>query len=193
MRAQVAIKLDKAPGSAYTIRIAANVAPQMISGYAVLQYASLDGTTAEFVKAEGYPALPPSKPSVHYSGALLTTATGLSHNATDFDDYGTGAAPFVASSPPGNDQVAQTFFFDMSRPNGTIWAMNDTGLHQSLYEDNGPLIWDSVWRSVAADKSGVLGAHSIDFVNQKDAVVDLVFVVNENSYVVLFSLKARKY
>ncbi|KAF8910322.1 multicopper oxidase-domain-containing protein [Mucidula mucida] len=186
-RVSVAVKLDKAAGSSYTIRVASNVVPQFISGYAILQYA---GDAQELVKpAAGYPALPTSTASLSYSGALLTTADGLDANATLFDESGPAAAPYIANPPPSNDEVKQTLFFDMSRPNATIWAINNTGLPQGLYEDNeSPLIWDSVWKEVLEADDGPLAgtpllmAKSVYVVPEKDSVVDLVFLVpNQNS------------
>lgn len=185
------MKLDKAAGSSYTIRVASNVVPQFISGYAILQYA---GDAQELVKpAAGYPALPTSTASLSYSGALLTTADGLDANATLFDESGPAAAPYIANPPPSNDEVKQTLFFDMSRPNATIWAINNTGLPQGLYEDNeSPLIWDSVWKEVLEADDGPLAgtpllmAKSVYVVPEKDSVVDLVFLVpNQNRLVIL--------
>lgn len=196
------VKLDGKPGNAFTIRVAgkfplsdaacsnandaykrlANVAPQVISGYAVLQYESYDKplNPTPFAKpADGYPSLPTSTPYMDYSSVML-------NNATEFNFGAPNAAPFIALPPPSNDEVHQTIFLDMSRPNATMWAANGTGLHHSLYEEIDPLIWKDVWQSVeeAIDEnegsfvgSPLIMADSIAVVPELGSVVDLIFVV----------------
>ncbi|KIY68202.1 multicopper oxidase [Cylindrobasidium torrendii FP15055 ss-10] len=189
-RMKVAIKLDKAPGSAYTIRVASNVVPQIISGYAVLQYSTilnstLLGGSADLVAQEGFPALPTSTPYMGYDGAPLTIADGLEANATVFVENGPAAAPLVSTPPPSTDSVGETLFFDLSRPNATMWAMNHTGLHQSLYEDIKPIIWSSVWKPIAAgevpqEDMAAMASDSVLIIPELGTVVDMIFTVKEN-------------
>jgi hypothetical protein len=107
-------------------------------------------------------------------------------NATQFNYSSPSAAPFIAFPPPSNDEVQQTIFLDMSRPNATIWAANGTGLHHSLYEGIEPLIWTDVWKGVEEameDNEGsfagssLIMANSITVVPELGSVVDLIFVV----------------
>ncbi|KAK0467199.1 Cupredoxin [Desarmillaria tabescens] len=189
VRVQALVKLTGTPGEAYTIRVAANVAPQVKTGYGILQYASPDpSATPTLVKpAAGYPALPTSTAYIDYSSAALTTATGAECNATIFDYTSDQAAPYVADPPPSNDQVAHTFFLNMKRPNATIWTANGTGLQTGVYENGDPLIWDSVWRGVleAATEnvgpyagSSLVLADSVYVVPEVGSVVDLIFIVH---------------
>lgn len=183
-----AIKLDKEPGSSYTIRVSANVLPQSISGYAILQYASSDGRLAPLSKpAPGFPALPTSSAFISYASTPLTTAQGLSANATEFDPSGPGAAPYIRNPPPSTEFVSQTLFFHMSRPNATSWAINDTGLQSDMYENSErPLIWESVWSGVVEAvmdgvgpyvNSSLVESDSIYLVPNLNTVVDLIFLV----------------
>ncbi|KIY43564.1 hypothetical protein FISHEDRAFT_52806 [Fistulina hepatica ATCC 64428] len=166
VRFQVLVKLDKDPGSAYTVRVAANVVPQILSGYAILQYVSIDNTvTTEFkVPAEGYPSLPVSVAYMDYTGTALTTADGLTANATEFEPL--TSSPYIPSKPPlpdGSDtnMSIETLFLDMSRPNATVWAANHTGLQPSLYENlSTPIIWDGVWQEVMQTLDNETGALS---------------------------------
>ncbi|PBK99629.1 hypothetical protein ARMGADRAFT_1125788 [Armillaria gallica] len=189
VRVQALVKLTGTPGQAYTIRVAANVQPQVKSGYGIFQYASPDpSVTPTLVKpAAGYPALPTSTPFIDYTGAPLTTATGGTCNATVFDYASDQAAPYVADPPPSNDQVAHTLFLNMRRPNGITWVANGTGLQTGLYENGDPLIWDSVWREVleaATENTGpfagseLVEADSLYVVPELGSVVDLVFRVH---------------
>jgi hypothetical protein len=195
------VKLDGNPGDAFTIRVAgklyslyvsqsntnsahehlATVVPQIISGYAVLQYESSDDkNTADFVKpAKGYPALPTSTPYMDYAGVMID-------DATVFDYASPAAAPYIAFPPPSNDQVSQTIKFNMARPNATTWVANGTGLPHTLYEANEPLIWTDVWQGVeqALDENEgsfagtpLLMANSIAVVPELGSVVDLIFIV----------------
>lgn len=195
MRATVAIKLDKEPGSSYTIRVSANVLPQIISGYGILQYDSNNGQLAPLLKpAHGFPALPTSNASISYASIPLTTAQGLAANATEFDPSGPNAAPYIPNPPPSTDFVAQTLFFHMSRPNATSWAINDTGLQIGMYENTErPLIWKSVWSEVVEAvqdgvgpyvNSSLVESGSVYLVPVPNTVVDLIFVVpNQDRWV----------
>ncbi|KAG7443568.1 uncharacterized protein BT62DRAFT_1033638 [Guyanagaster necrorhizus] len=189
VRVQALVKLTGTPGEAYTIRVAANVVPQVKSGYGILQYASPDPfVTPTLVKPSvGYPALPTSAASIDYTGTLLTTATGAKCNATEFDYTSEQASPYIADPPPSNNNVTQTLFLNMKRPNATTWTANGTGLQTGLYENGEPLIWDSVWRGVleAADEdtgpfagSQLVLADSVYVVPEQGSVVDLIFLVH---------------
>ncbi|KIY71220.1 multicopper oxidase [Cylindrobasidium torrendii FP15055 ss-10] len=187
MRIQAALKLDGEPGSSYTIRAAALVVPQLISGYAVLQYKPCnDKASAKLVSpARGFPALPASTPYIGYNGLPLTVADGLQRNATIFEQAGPLAAPFIPTPPPSNDEVAQTFIYTMSRPNATQWAMNGTGLNRMYYEDNNPLIWKSVYQPFVdgtAGNTSMANSHSIEVIDNLNSVVDLIITVpNQDS------------
>jgi len=113
----------------------------------------------------------------------------LINNGTEFSFLSPGALPFTPNPPPSNDEVTQTIFFDMSRPNATTWAANGTGLPFEVYEETDPLIWEDVWTDVQEEieqgqgefvDSPLLMAHSVAVIPTLGSVVDLVFVVKGN-------------
>ncbi|KIY65195.1 multicopper oxidase [Cylindrobasidium torrendii FP15055 ss-10] len=181
-RFQAAIKLDGNPGDAFNIHAAAHSSVQMITGYAILQYASdASGVMAKLVSpADGYPALANSTAYISYNGESLTTSDGLRANATTFDPSGPQAAPFIASVPPPSDEVTQTFIYcTIGRPNATHYAMNGTGMQPSMYEDSNPLIWQSVYQRFlnGTTNDSIANAHSIEVIDKLNSTVDLIISV----------------
>jgi hypothetical protein len=185
-RFQFFIKLDKDAGSAYTMRVSANVVPQVITGYAILEYGKSDAELK--APAEGYPPIPQSKPYMNYS-------SGAIDGAKVFEPF-TQGPPFPANPPPKTSNG--TLFLEMSRPLATVWAANDTGLIADIFEDMSPLIWDTVWPGVqeAIDNgtgpyanTKLIEADSISFVPLM-TTLDLVINVTGAEYVLdLFTLK----
>ncbi|KAK4700301.1 hypothetical protein P7C70_g5947, partial [Phenoliferia sp. Uapishka_3] len=84
-RYSVFIKLNKAAGSAFTIRTSANVAPQIMSGYAILHY-SANGEDTVFTSPVA------STPYIGYGSELLSTTSRL-FNATHHPPYPAFAPP----------------------------------------------------------------------------------------------------
>ncbi|KAL1748820.1 Cupredoxin [Schizophyllum fasciatum] len=142
-RFQVMIKLDKEAGSAYTIRAAANVIPQMLTGYGVLQYRGASTSSAFAAPDKGYPALPPSKPSMAYDSKPIGDSL---KSSPVFDPFVDGP-PFPANPPvlEGEGLNAKLVTLDMSRPKATRWAANHTGLPGVLYEEHDPLLWPNMY------------------------------------------------
>lgn len=140
VRYQVMVKLDKDDGSAYTIRAAANVVPQVITGYGVLQYTDVPGRANSkenfAAPTEGYPALPQSSAAMDYTGAPIAISDIAEDAATELDPW-TDAPPFPASPPlMESDGNITMVVLGMSRPNATTWAANSTGLQGPLYEES---------------------------------------------------------
>ncbi|KAL1727350.1 Cupredoxin [Schizophyllum commune] len=146
-RFQVMVKLDKDAGSSYTIRAAANVVPQMLTGYGILQYKGAKQQNTFAPPAQGYPALPSSKPSMAYDSKPVAADNNLNAtSAPEFDPFVDGP-PFPAKPPilQGNTTLV---VLDMSRHNVTRWAANHTGLPGTLYEDHDPILWPEVYAEV---------------------------------------------
>ncbi|KAL1738426.1 multicopper oxidase-domain-containing protein, partial [Schizophyllum fasciatum] len=190
VRFQFMVKLDKDAGSAYTIRSAANVVPQVITGYGILQYGG-NSTANTSIKntfaapAQGYPALPQSSASMDYTGAPLGRNDTAKTPSAELDPW-TDAPPFPARPPLTEaDGNITMVVLGMNRPNSTTWAANSTGLKGPLYEDGNPLIWPSVWKPAAEamqNNSGPLAGSAL--INAKsvtilpnDTIVDVVMTV----------------
>ncbi|TRM69923.1 Cupredoxin [Schizophyllum amplum] len=187
VRYQAMIKLDKDAGSAYTIRAAANVVPQVLTGYGILQYTPRMVTNSPNTfssPADGYPALPPSTASMDYTGKPNTSSGA----ATELDPW-TDAPPFPAIPPLTEEDGNITLVvLDMSRANATTWAANHTGLAGVLYEDNDPLLWPAMWQAAqeaieegtgSLAGSALINATSITFL-PNDTIVDIVIKVPED-------------
>ncbi|KAI5829857.1 hypothetical protein K523DRAFT_352145 [Schizophyllum commune Tattone D] len=190
VRYQVLVKLDKDAGAAYTIRAAANVVPQVITGYGVLQYSGNStintSTKNTFVApATGYPALPTSAASMDYTGAPVGRNNTAKTLTTELDPW-VDAPPFPANPPLTEaDGNITMVVLGMSRPNSTTWAANNTGLQGPLYEEGDPLIWPSVWKPAAEamqNNSGPLAGSAL--INAKsvtilpnDTIVDVIMTV----------------
>ena len=178
------VKLDKAVGSSYTIRAAANVVPQMLTGYGILQYKGAKQQSTFAPPAQGYPALPSSKPSMAYDSKPVTAGNNL--NATsvpEFDPFVDGP-PFPAKPPilQGNTTLVT---LDMSRHNVTRWAANHTGLPGTLYEDHDPLIWPEVYaaakEAIEYGTGSLVGSPVMDAMSMtilpNDTIVDILIKV----------------
>ena len=198
VRYQFLVKLDKDAGAAYTIRAAANVVPQVITGYGVLQYSGNStintSTKNTFVApATGYPALPTSAASMDYTGAPVGRNDTAKTLTTELDPW-VDAPPFPARPPLTEaDGNITMVILGMSRPSSTTWAANNTGLQGPLYEEGDPLIWPSVWKPAAEamqNNSGPLAGSAL--INAKsvtilpnDTIVDVIMTVTGEQYVCL--------
>ncbi|KAI0768684.1 Cupredoxin [Trametes elegans] len=190
VRYQVLVKLDKEPGSVYTIRAAANVVPQIVSAYGVFKYTGNSGAQKALVApASGYPAIPQSSAAMDYAGAPVALKTDSNNSeapkAALLDPW-TDAPPYPANPPPTEaDGNITMVVLGMSRPNATIWAANSTGLQGVLYEEGDPLIWPTVWKPAAEAivnntgalaGSALINAHSVTIL-PNDTLVDIIITV----------------
>ena len=105
-RFEVLVRLDRPPAD-YTIRVAADVGMQFLSGYVVLGY-KRDGCPSTFTS-------PPAAvdPAIDYGGIVANTKTLL--NALSLK-------PWPPSPPPQASD--HTFKFRVRGTNATAWALN---------------------------------------------------------------------
>ena len=105
-RFEVLVRLDCPPGD-YTIRVAADLGVQIISGYAVFSY-ERDGAATEFTS-------PPAAvdPAFDYAGRVASTKALLNPLSLK---------PWPPSPPP--QESNQTFKFVLGGVNATAWGLN---------------------------------------------------------------------
>lgn len=105
-RFEVLVRLDS-PSADYTIRVAADLGVQFLSGYAVLSY-ERDGAPTQFTS-------PPADvdPAIDYGGFVASGKTLLSPLSLK---------PWPPSPPPQTSN--QTFKFLLGGFNATAWALN---------------------------------------------------------------------
>ena len=105
-RFEVLVRLDRPPGD-YTIRAAADLGIQFISGYAVFSY-ERDGAATEFTS-------PPAAvdPAIDYGGVVAGTKAFLNPLSLK---------PWPPAPPPQASN--QTFKFALGGFNATAWVLN---------------------------------------------------------------------
>ena len=118
------VKLDQAVGD-YAIRVAANVVPQFISGYAVLSY-SKTNTTGTVIP-------PPKNPGIDYGSRPLAGKTELAPMSLQ-------AFP-ATIKPPQTPNV--TLQFQLHRGDSLTWILNKDPFHAHL-EEADPLLLNPV-------------------------------------------------
>lgn len=128
------IKLDK-PIADYTIRVAALVVPQFISGFAVMSY---------HPSSHSSKTLPPAKKAaIDYGGNVLKGYKAL-------DPLTLKPFPPLPPIPHAN----MTLIFDMFRVNALTWAMNKDPFKRELGQTLKPMEREN-WKTDALDS--VLG------------------------------------
>ncbi|KAF8600502.1 hypothetical protein BDV93DRAFT_608649 [Ceratobasidium sp. AG-I] len=112
-RYQFFVKLDQ-PVADYTIRVAAVVLPQLISGYGILSYTT-NGTTGNgFVQTSTLPGA--KTPYIDYAGTIINGGTDL---------VTAKLAPFPNTPPPqGNPSL--TLRMNVTRTDEFGWVLNGT-------------------------------------------------------------------
>ncbi|KDQ18298.1 hypothetical protein BOTBODRAFT_28712 [Botryobasidium botryosum FD-172 SS1] len=106
-RFQAMIKLDQ-PVADYTIRIAVDEVPQVMSGFAVLSYTKSSIATVD--------SLPPDvDPAMAYGGLVLNNSTTTLDAMT--------LKPFPETLAPPKDST-HTFLLDLNRTSALTWTLN---------------------------------------------------------------------
>ncbi|KAG8704056.1 hypothetical protein FRC08_002481 [Ceratobasidium sp. 394] len=110
-RYQFFVKLDQ-PIADYTIRVAAVVLPQLISGHAILSYRTDCSTGNGLVRAYKLPT--PKTPYINYAGTIINGGTDL---------VTAQLAPYP-NTPPPQGNASLTLNLDVARTSEFAWALN---------------------------------------------------------------------
>ncbi|KDQ12108.1 hypothetical protein BOTBODRAFT_162022 [Botryobasidium botryosum FD-172 SS1] len=147
-RFQAMIKLDQ-PVADYTIRIAADEAPQFISGFAVLSYTRPSSATVDSLPQDVHPAMA-------YGGLVLNNSTTLDAMTLQ---------PFPETLAPPKEST-HTFILDLNRTNSLTWTLGHNP-YQPFLELITPLL-------LAPQDASKLDP-SIVFSYPLGSVIDMVF------------------
>ncbi|KAF8756654.1 multicopper oxidase family [Rhizoctonia solani] len=166
-----AIPLDK-PLKDYTVRVAASVLPQRLSGYAVLQYNAkapvkrdiLRTETPTRVKRTVYTTPHPKNPYIDYAGQAIGSAREL--NPIDIK-------PFPANPPPkpSPDQIV-TIRLDAERTSELGWFLNNKTWTE-LPDSATPVLFDY-------NQGNAIDSH-LKFTTLKGQYVDVIMVVTSGN------------
>ena len=113
-RFELLVHLDRPPGD-YTIRAAADLGIQFISGYAVFSY-ERDGAATEFTS-------PPAAVDPAFDYAARVAGTKALLNALSLKPWPPGPSPQVSN---------QTFKFVLGGVNATTWGLNTDPSMQAM-------------------------------------------------------------
>ncbi|KAG8696034.1 hypothetical protein FRC09_008787, partial [Ceratobasidium sp. 395] len=172
-RYQFFVKLDQ-PVADYTIRVAAVVLPQIISGHAILSYTTTGSTGYGQVKTSVLPA--PKTPYIDYAGTIINGGTDL---------VTARLAPYP-NTPPPQGKASLTLRMNVTRTDEFGWVLN--GEDESTTANLGlRLIWPTgnTWAPPADDFLPLLFQPTqmnkmdsrIYFSYKNGSVVDLIFTV----------------
>ncbi|KAG8742441.1 hypothetical protein FRC10_001408 [Ceratobasidium sp. 414] len=154
-RYQFFVKLDQ-PVADYTIRVAAVVLPQLISGYAVLSYTTTGSTGNGLVQTSVLPT--PKTPYIDYAGTIMNGGTDL---------VTAQLAPYPNAPPPqGNSTL--TLHMNVARTNEFSWVLNGNTWTPPA-EDSAPLLFQPA-QVAALDQQ-------VYFSYKNGSVVDIIFTV----------------
>lgn len=162
-RLGVAFKLHT-PGE-YTMRVAVWNAPQILATHAVISYGH--DLNVRYVKEEGLPELPDSKPTINYGGGLVK------ENATVIQS--TQLHAFDAPNVPApHEKADKTLIFTLQYDGTLYWGMSDNGTEVQRYD---------MFSKQTAETPALFDLES--YINASStahypagSVVDVVFVVN---------------
>ncbi|CAE6414622.1 unnamed protein product [Rhizoctonia solani] len=170
-RFQFFIKLDK-PLKDYTVRVAASVLPQRLSGFAVLQYNANAPIKRDLmaiepptkVKRTVYSTPHPKNPYIDYAGQAIGSAREL--NAIDIK-------PFPANPPPNPspDQIV-TIRLDAERTSELGWFLNNRTWTE-LADSTAPVLFDY-------NQANAIDSH-LKFTSLKGQYVDVIMVVTSGN------------
>ncbi|CAE6433174.1 unnamed protein product [Rhizoctonia solani] len=170
-RFQFFIKLDK-PLKDYTVRVAASVLPQRLSGYAVLQYNANAPVKRDLlaiepptkVKRTVYSTPHPKNPYIDYAGQAIGSAREL--NSLDIK-------PFPANPPPkpSPDQIV-TIRLDAQRTSELGWFLNNRTWTE-LPDSATPVLFDY-------NQANAIDSH-LKFPTLKGQYVDVIMVVTSGN------------
>ncbi|KAG9075616.1 hypothetical protein FS749_012703, partial [Ceratobasidium sp. UAMH 11750] len=110
-RYQFFVKLDQ-PIADYTIRVAAVVLPQLISGHAILSYTTFGTSTNGLINAFNLPT--PKTPYINYAGSIINGGT----------DLVTGQLAPYPNTPPPQGNPSLTLRLDVARTSEFAWVLN---------------------------------------------------------------------
>ncbi|CCO37899.1 Laccase-1 [Rhizoctonia solani AG-1 IB] len=157
-RYQFFVKLDQ-PVSDYTIRVAAVVLPQIISGHAILSYTVNGATSVGAVKTSIPPT--PKTPYIDYAGTIIKGGKDLITPAL---------SPFPAMPPPqGNPSL--TLNMNITRAGEFGWVLNvKLGNKWSPPPSNAVPLLFQPGQIASLDKK-------VYFSYRNGSIVDLIFTV----------------
>ncbi|TIA88158.1 hypothetical protein E3P81_03635 [Wallemia ichthyophaga] len=162
-RLGVAFKLHTA--GEYVMRVSVWNAPQILATHAIISYGN--NNNVRYVKEEGLPALPDSKPTINYGGGLIKeNATVI--QSTQLRAYD---APNV---PKPHEKADKTLIFTLQYDGTLYWGMSDEGAVVERYN-----ITEKQTAETPAlfDLESYIGSSSTAHY-PAGSVVDVVFVVN---------------
>ncbi|KAL7417733.1 Cupredoxin [Mrakia frigida] len=153
-RYAIFVKLDKAVGSSYNIRVA-GLGPQTISGYALFSYESLSNEPTKTSSSPAPTSTVSSIASISYAGAPLNATTFVTFNATYHPPY--------PANPPPLGPADVTLRLDLGPQGPTVWVLNKEPFQ----------LWREVEAPVLFDPSLSLGAN-LALPYRAGDVVDLI-------------------
>ncbi|KAL7417735.1 Cupredoxin [Mrakia frigida] len=162
-RYAVFVKLDKAAGSSYNIRAAANVLPQVLTGYALLSY---EPTTPkrDHKKHRGTKTNSTVSPPTATASSLASIAYGGEPlDPSNYTLFNASYHPPYPSNPPPLGEANVTIQLDLSLQSATVWVMNRQP-------------WKTLDTPILFDPSTPVGSN-LSFAYESNDVVDLVMTV----------------
>ncbi|EUC55030.1 multicopper oxidase [Rhizoctonia solani AG-3 Rhs1AP] len=154
-RYQFFVKLDQAPGD-YTIRVAANVLPQILTGYSILSYTRTGATGAGLISRTTLPAA--KKPYINYAGGVINGGVDLDTSKM---------APYPANPPP-QGKADLTLALNVTRTGEFGWVLNGNTWNQPA-DDFTPLLFQPSEIASLDPK--------VYFSYKNGTLVDLIFTV----------------
>lgn len=172
-RFQFFIKLDK-PLKDYTVRVAASVLPQRLSGYAVLQYNARASVPTKRgleetgqptkVKRTVYTTPHPKNPYIDYAGQAIGGARELA--PADIKPYPANPPPM-----PSSDQIL-TIRLNAERTSELGWFLNNRSWTE-LPDSATPVLFD-------LNQANAVDSH-LKFATRKGQYVDVIMVVTSGN------------